>query len=393
MSDLDIMHIDMDAFFAAIEQIDNPELRGKPVIVGGTSLNERGVVATASYEARRYGVHSAMPITEARNLCPDGIYLPVRKERYHKMSEKIYDIFCRFTPQIERISIDEAFLDLKGCHRLFGSSEEIGNKIKKLIKEETKLIASVGIAPNKFLAKLASDLEKPDGFVVIKREEIKEFLETLPISKLWGVGKKTEKILLNRGIKTVGMLKKFSRLDLKSLLGKMGEKLYFLARGIDKREVEIEQDTKSVSHEKTFVHNLSDEKTILSVLLVLSERVSRRLRLKGLLGKTVFLKVRYQDFTTLTRRITGIENINSTEKLYRVGKKLSKEHNLFKKPLRLLGIGVSNLTAKENKQLSLFSSNTSCKELISTIDNIKDRFGDDSIQRARNLIYKNMNSN
>lgn len=385
---LEIMHIDMDAFFASVEQLDNPELRGKPVIVGGVGLNNRGVVSTASYEARKYGVHSAMPIIEARRLCPNGIFLPGRRERYQELSQKIFSIFEHYTPVVEKISIDEAFLDLTGCHRLFGSSVEIGKKIKEDIKRETGLIASVGLAPNKFLAKLASDLDKPDGFFIIKEDKVEEILEALPIGKLWGVGKKTEIILKNKGINNIALLKKLSLEELEAMLGKIGKQLYFLARGIDNRKVEPDNEIKSISHEETYSESLSDKDLILSSLLEMSERVTRRLRKKELRGSTVFVKIRYDDFTTYTRRVTLNNYINNTDELYKIGRRLLEKHNLLKKPLRLLGIGVGNLTTNDRVQLSLFTDRMKEDDLTKTIDLIKDKFGDNSIKRARTIDKK-----
>ncbi len=382
---LEIMHIDMDAFFAAVEQLDNPELMGKPVIVGGVGLNDRGVVSTASYEARKYGVHSAMPVVEARRLCPDGIYLPGRHKRYRELSREIHRIFCRYTPLVEKISIDEAFLDLSGCHRLFGSSLEIGREIKESIREETGLTASVGLASNKFLAKLASDLGKPDGFFVIKEDRIDEILESLPIGKLWGVGKKTEAALKNKGIDSVKKLKKISLVELEAMFGKMGKQLYYLARGIDRRRVEPGNRAKSISHEETFSRNLTDKDKIYASLLEMSEKVSRRMRKNGFKGSTVFVKVRYDDFSTYTRRVTLNNPITGTNILYQTGRGLINKHKLLKRPIRLLGIGIGNLSRNQNIQLSLFSDRLTEEELTKTIDGIKDRFGDNSITRARNL--------
>ncbi|MFW6389538.1 MAG: DNA polymerase IV, partial [Halanaerobiales bacterium] len=242
---LDIMHIDMDAFFAAVEQLDNPELKGKPVIVGGTHLDNRGVVSTASYEARKYGVHSAMAIVEAKRLCPDGIFVSGRMKRYQEISANIFDIFKGFTPLVEKISIDEAFLDLTGCHKLFGDSYQIGSKIKNKIKEELGITASIGLAPNKFLAKLASDMDKPDGFFIIEEDQIDNILEPLSVRKIWGVGKKSAELLESRGIKTIRDLKQLSQNDLKALFGKSGTKLYKLCRGIDNRRVSTEEEVKS----------------------------------------------------------------------------------------------------------------------------------------------------
>jgi len=224
VSDLNILHVDMDAFFAAVEQRDNPELIGKAVIIGGVELDRRGVVSTASYEARKYGVYSAMTIARAKKLCPHGVYLPGRHDRYQKFSKKIIEILYEVTPRVEQVSIDEAFLDLKGCHRLFGTSREIGEKIKMRINEKTNLKASVGIASNKFLAKLASDLDKPDGFTVIERNRVNQILDPLPVKKIRGVGQKTEKIIKRKGIRTIKDLKSLSKKELIAYFGKSGKR-------------------------------------------------------------------------------------------------------------------------------------------------------------------------
>jgi len=387
MEALNILHIDMDAFFAAVEQRDNPDIRGKPVIIGGTALAKRGVVSTASYEARVFGVHSAMPIVEAKRLCPNGIYLPGSMSKYIEASRQIFEIFNKFTPLVEKLSIDEAFLDISGCHRLFGNSIEIGEQIKQEIKAQIGLTASVGIAPNKFLAKLASDMEKPDGFVIIKKEEIEETLDSLPISNLWGVGGKTEKVLRGRGIKTIGMLRSISLIDLENLLGKMGEKLYYLARGKDNRKVISTTDIKSISHEETFLENLTDKEEIFAVLLNLTQKVVRRLRNKNLRGNTVFIKVRYDDFTTVTRRNTMTCPVNNIDDIYREGKNLLLKDKLINRPVRLLGIGAGNLCSNKNKQLSLFAEKDR-EKLSLTIESIKNKYGDRSIRRARNLFHK-----
>lgn len=381
---LNIMHVDMDAFFAAVEQNDRPELKGKPVIVGG-SLDKRGVVSTASYEARIYGVHSAMPIAEARRLCPDGIFLPGRYERYSEISEKIFNIFLKYTPLVERVSIDEAFLDLTGCHRLFGSSIEIGKKIKEDIYNELGLTASVGLATNKFLAKLASDMDKPDGFFIIEEDRVDKILEPLPVKKIWGVGKKAEEALKKRGIFTIGDLKKLSLNDLELLFGKPGVQLYYLSRGIDNRRVEVETEVKSVSHEETFSEDISDHNQILASLMGMSAKVSRRLRKQGFEGNTIFIKIRYSDFSTYTRRITINVPTDSTDKIYSTGCQLLMRENLLRKPVRLLGIGVSSLSRTSTRQLSLFSDNEKEEKLKKTIDILKDKYGENSIRRARTL--------
>ncbi|MGZ8441745.1 MAG: DNA polymerase IV, partial [Candidatus Deferrimicrobiaceae bacterium] len=274
-----ILHLDLDAFYASVEVLDHPELRGKPVIVGGDE--RRGVVAAASYEARKFGVHSAIPTATAKRLCPKGIFLPVRMSRYAEMSDMVFAIYRRFTPLVEPLSIDEAFLDVTGCDRLFGSAEEAARKIKAAVREETGLTVSAGVAPNKFLAKIASDLGKPDGLTVVPLGGEQVFLDPLPVGKMWGVGKVTGEALLGRGIRTIGDLRRSPREMLVGAFGAHGEHLYELARGIDDRPVETERDAKSIGHEDTFDHDLRDRGAMRRELLSLADRVSSRLRRGG----------------------------------------------------------------------------------------------------------------
>ena len=334
---LNIMHVDMDAFYAAVEQMDNPELKGKPVIVGG--ISNRGVVSTASYEARKYGVHSAMPIAEAKRLCPHGIFLPGRHERYSEVSRQIFAILYQYTPIVEKVSIDEAFLDLTGCSRLFGNSIQIGRRIKADIYNKFGLTASIGLASNKFLAKLASDMEKPDGFFVIEEKDIDRILEPLDVGKIWGVGKRTAEILKSKGIDTIGRLKTLTIEELETLLGKNGVRLYYLSRGIDNRRVEVNNPVKSISHEETFAEDISDRNLILASLLRMSIKVSRRLRKAGLVGNTIEVKIRYGDFTTYTRSISISVGTNQTDIIYQKAIYLLEKNKLLNRPIRLLGVG------------------------------------------------------
>ncbi|HPD60620.1 MAG TPA: DNA polymerase IV, partial [Thermodesulfobacteriota bacterium] len=260
-----IIHLDMDAFYASVEVRDNPGLQGKPVIVGGSK--QRGVVSSASYEARKCGVHSAQPIAVAMRLCPQGIFLPVRMARYQEVSEQVFEIFRRFTPLVEPLSIDEAFLDVTGSTRIFGEPEEIARKIKKLVKEQTGLTVSAGVASLKFVAKIASGLNKPDGLTVVPPEKVHEFLGPLPIELLWGVGQATKKILTTLGVKTIGDLKRIPLDILTAKLGKNGFQLHLLSQGIDEREVDIKDEVKSIGQEETFAEDL--------ITMVERERVSR----------------------------------------------------------------------------------------------------------------------
>ncbi len=385
---LDIIHVDMDAFYAAVEKKDNPELEGKPVIIGGDPEG-RGVVSTACYIARKYGVHSAMPAAEAKRRCPQAIFLTPRMARYQEISEKIFDILDSFTPVIEKLSVDEAFLDIKGTERLFGSPREVGRKIQQKIDQELSLQASVGIAPNKFLAKLASDLEKPAGFTVIEEDKIEEVLDPLPIEKIWGVGEKTKEKFHSINIKTIGELKEISEEDLVAIFGNFGSKLYNLARGHDPRVVEKSRVTKSVSQEQTFSENVEEAEYLLSVLMEFSGKVARRIRKKSLKAETVFVKVSYDIFKSCTRQITYKRAFNDTETIYFAGKQLIKDNNLFYRPVRLLGVGVSNLIPADQEQLSLFAEKKESDNVIEAIDQLKDKFGESSVLRAREIVQKN----
>src|SRR6056297_565960 len=311
MDKLHIIHADMDAFFAEVERIDNPEIEGKAVIIGGVGLGDRGVVSTASYEARKYGVHSAMPIAAAKKLCPDGIYLPARHKRYSQMSAEIFDILTKYTPLVEKISIDEAFLDIKGCERLYGNSLQIAEKIEDDVYSQTGLKISIGLSVNKFLAKLASDFDKPDGLTVVPAEDIKNFLRDLHIERIWGVGSKFKKSLSEIGVNYVKDIWPYSLNELENLFGKSGVKLYYLSRGIDERKVEVRNEIKSVSHEETFFDNLSDYSEIMAYLFKLSEKVSFRLRENNFYGKTIFIKIRYDNFNTISRQISFKRSFNS----------------------------------------------------------------------------------
>ena len=379
-----IIHVDMDAFYASVEQLDNPELKGKPVVVGG-SAERRGVVAAASYAVRKFGVHSAMPMSQALRLCPNAIVMPVRMKRYVEISHKIHEMFSRYTPQIEPISLDEAFLDVTGSIQLFGSAENIGQKIKDEIKDELGLAASVGIAPNKFLAKLASDLEKPDGFVVITEQTRQEILDPLSISKIWGVGKVTEKALRTAGISTIKQLREARPKYLKSILGNQASDILSLAQGIDNRAVESVRVAKSISSEHTFAVDIADKDILLSVLLWQVEEVAHRLRKGRFEAKTITLKLRYGNFETITRSSTIGKATNVTEILWQKAKAVFlKWHKKSAGPLRLLGFGTSGLIVEGTGQKELFVNKEEEKQkrLDKAFDKIKDRYGDDAVRRG-----------
>lgn len=383
MAKLHILHADMDAFFSAVEQRENPQLKGKAVIVGGVSLSNRGVVSTASYEARKFGVHSAMPIAQAKKLCPKGIYLPARHNLYKEASKEVFKILNKYTPLVEKLSIDEAFLDVNGCEKLYGDAVEIANQIKNEVKIKTKLTISVGVSVNKFLAKLASDFEKPDGLTVIREDKIKSFMYNLDINKIWGVGEVFAAKLAEEGVYKAGDVWSYSLEELKDKFGKAGVKLFFLSRGMDNRKVKSQNEIKSVSHEETFIDNISDQDKLYAYLFKMSEKVSFRLHSNSLKGMTIFIKVRYADFSTYSRQKSLKTAVNSSEEIYQIAKKLLADDNLLKRPLRLLGVGVSNLCQEGKEQLNLFAE--SDDQLDQTIDKLKRKYGFNKISRARKL--------
>ncbi|MGD8413390.1 MAG: DNA polymerase IV [Candidatus Latescibacterota bacterium] len=380
-----IIHVDMDAFYASVEVMDDPALAGLPVIVGGTPEG-RGVVSAASYEARRFGVHSAMSAYRAKKLCPDGVFVRPRMSRYVEISKRIRRIFEDFTPLVEPISLDEAFLDVSGSRRLFGTPVEIGRAIKRRIGEEVGLVASVGVAPNKYLAKLASDLEKPDGFVVITRENAERILSGLPVRRLWGVGKQTQKLLARKGIHTIGDVTATPLEELEARLGVLARRLKNLAMGVDDRPVVADWEAKSISNERTFAHDIGDAGELREIADTLSEMVARRLRKSGLLAQTVQIKARFPDFTTLTRAMTLPQPTESTQSIRDAVRDLL-EQKLHRegRPLRLLGVGVSNFVHPGEETEDLFSGGDRRKsaDVDHLIDDLQDRFGADVIHRGR----------
>ncbi len=378
-----IIHIDMDAFYASVEQRDNPALQGKPVIVGG-GAEQRGVVSAASYEARKYGVHSAMPTSQAKRLCPDGVFLPVRMHRYREVSEQVFSIFRQYTPLVEPLSLDESFLDVTGSERLFGPALEIAREIKGRILAATGLTASAGVAPNKFLAKIASDLKKPDGLVEVIPGEISRFLKDLPISRLWGVGRATEEVLRQMGILTVGQMARFPVDALERRLGKFGAELAALARGEDERPVLPESDPKSISQEESFTPDLSDADAMRKVLLEQAEHVAWDLRSQNLKGCTVNLKVRYPDFSVVTRSATLPFPTSEGLEIYRTALRLLHKTEALTRKARLLGVGISNLRSpRDAEQFALFDRDKAKREKsLQAVDRIWEKFGPESIKRA-----------
>jgi DNA polymerase-4 len=372
-----IIHVDMDAFYASVEQLDNPRLKGKPVIVG--RIEGRGVVAAASYEARRFGVRSAMPMAKAKELCPKAVFLPPRFERYKEISSQIQEILRSYTPLVEGISLDEAFLDVTGHE-----AETIAKRIKQRIKEEIKLTCSIGIAPNKFLAKLASNLGKPDGFTLIRGDEVDEVLKDLPVSMIWGVGEVTEKRLHELGIHTIGELRKVPLEELVARFGKHGERLYNLSRGVDNSPINPKRKAKSISHEVTFPKDLYDPEEVKRVLHKLSEEVGRRLRRKGLKGRTIEIKVRYPDFSQITRSLSLDMPTDSTDTIWSQAERLFERNVRIERGIRLIGVGVSNLT--EKSQLLLFDQDEKLQRIDKVVDEIRERFGKDSIRRGFSIV-------
>lgn len=379
-----IIHLDMDAFYASIEMLDNPALRGRPVVVGGDC--NRGVVSAASYEARKFGIHSALPMLTAKRLCPQGVFLPVRMARYREISCRIMEIFQRFTPLVEPLSLDEAFLDVTASLRLMGPAEEIAIQIRALVKETIGLTVSAGVASSKLVAKIASDLHKPDGLTIVPSGQEEAFLAPLPIGRLWGVGRTTREALALIGVKTIGDLRRLPPAILTAKFGKTGLLLHESAQGIDLRPVEPRQEAKSIGHEETFAEDLRDPKRIEQELLALCLKVGKRARRYGLVGRTVTVKVKYRDFVQVTRSLTLPEPVADDRSLYRTGRLLLAKTEIGLRPIRLLGISLANLCpAGASGQLTLFGeSRTRRKDcrLYKAIDTISDRYGLGSIVPA-----------
>ena len=431
MKERTILHVDMDAFFASVEQKEHRWLEGKPVIVGGDPQKRRGVVSAASYPARKYGVKAGMPLILARKLCPHATFIILTDmEKYSYISSQLVKIFYHFTPVVQPFSIDEAFLDITGCQRLFGKPYQIAQKLKNEIKNEVGLSCSVGIAPNKLLAKLASSLNKPDGLTIISKDKVKNTLYPLKVEKLWGIGEKTSKVLSKFGIRTLGDLASYPVEVLKNELGKAGEWLHLIANGVDDSPVFVKSPLeKSLGHEHTLPRDTSDPDEISSVLLSLSSMVARRLRQKRFQGRTITLKLRYSDFVTLTRSETIPKPTDSEHKIYQVAKNLALNQygsrlgsglkpqgtevvaqksclDLGIRKARLFGVSVSNLVRDNfSFQISFpfpeyYDKNGSTtfilnevegltikREVYSIMDKIKDRFGEDSVGWATSLIF------
>jgi DNA polymerase IV len=380
-----ILHVDMDAFFATIEQMDNPKLRGKPVLVGHDG--PRGVVATASYEARPFGCHSAQPMAVAKRLCPQAIVVPGRHERYREISQKIFALLDAFSPVIEPLSIDEAFLDLTGTERLLGPAPSVAARLKERIRQEIGLTASVGVAPNKFLAKLASDLQKPDGLTVIKPEDINTVLPPLPVSRIWGIGPVMAARLQLLGIHTIGDLRRFPLDVLKGRVGDEAEHYHRLAHGLDDRPVAVDEDAKSIGQEQTFEVDIGQPEAVQRVLADQVEQVAWRLRKHGLAARCVTLRIRFGDFQTITRSTTLAEPTASTAELegvaFTIFDRWARESF---QPVRLIGMTASHFS-KGEEQLSLFvdPQREQRRRVDAVSDAINQRFGKGAIQRGGSL--------
>ncbi len=379
-----IFHIDMDAFYASVEILDNPEFRGKPVIVGG--LSGRGVVAAASYEARKFGVHSAMPMFQALKKCPDARVVPPRKARYKQVSENVMEILRSFSPLVEQVSIDEAYLDAGGCERLFGSAETMAREIKSKIRQHVHLTCSVGVAPLKFLAKIASDMDKPDGLTMISPEKVPDFIQSLPVKNAPGVGPRIFQELRILGISTLGDIQNFPEKILTDKLGKYGRRLKELSMGIDSSPVLPCSPPKSVSAEETLGFDTSDHELLKKYLLHQADEVGRQLRKAGIKAKTLSIKVKHSDFQQITRSITLKIPTFSSNTLFHEACRLFDKCTLLKK-VRLIGMGASGFVHINHPvQMKLFDipnqGENNWEKVDKTLDMIQDRFGKEILNRA-----------
>lgn len=390
MAQRTIMHIDLDAFFVSVEQVLNPELKGKPVVVGGKP-DRRGVVAAASYEARALGLHSGMPLATAVRLCPQAIFIEGNYHRYSEASRKFMAILADFSPFLEPMGIDEAYLDASGFESLHGTIRQMALKIKKRVKDELGLVASIGIASCKIVAKVASDHSKPDGLIEVPAGQEADFFAPLPIGKLPGVGKKTEQVLKGLGITTLGKLAKMPIPALKNRFGVFGEELHRLARGIDDRKVLPPAEAKSISRETTFPKDTNDKDFLMATLRYLAERVGAELREHNKQARCVAIKVRYEDFTTIARRRTLNQPTDADQTIFQTGAGLLQAALMAdKRAVRLVGTGVSRLN-EPARQLSLLEiTDRRLEKLNRTIDRIRDKYGFTAIQTGRTLRLKDI---
>lgn len=380
-----ILHVDMDAFFAAVELVDRPDLRGKPVVVGG---EQRGVVLAATYEARAFGVHSAMPISQARALAPRAIFLPPQHEKYQRVSRQVMEILGHITPLVEQLSIDEAFLDVGGARRRLGSPMRIAEDIRHRISSELKVVASVGIAENKFIAKLASQRAKPDGVLLIAADSTIEFLHSLPVGAMWGVGTRTEERLAQMAVRTIADLAHLPTATLERVVGQANaQRLHDLSWGRDPRSVEVSRKEKSIGHEQTFPTNLTKPEELESILLNQSHKCAARLRGGGVVGAVVAIKVRYADFSTINRSITLANPTDVAHEIYGAGVKLLRALTIPSTGVRLLGIRCEGLTdaATTAIQPGLDDEGPARREAERVMDAIEAKFGGKKL-RAGSLI-------
>ncbi|HAJ95668.1 MAG TPA: DNA polymerase IV [Actinobacteria bacterium] len=377
-----IIHVDMDAFFAQIEQRDNPKYKNKPLIVGGP-LN-RGVVSTASYEARKYGIHSGMPLSRAKRLCPKGIYIPVDMEKYLRESAKIKEVFYLFTPLVETLGSDEGFLDVTGCEKLFGSALAIAKKIKGSIYESTNLTSSAGLGPNKFLAKLASNMGKPNGLTVLEgTDEVLRKIKLLPVSYIWGVGNVTNKELKSMGIETIGDLADTPIGLIEARFGEPGRSMHNMSNGIDNREVVPNCGIKSIGREITYRKDINDFSILSSTLLLLLKKISRNMRYKGYRGKVITLKLRFSDFRMISRRVTLKEYTYGIFDMHSCAVSLLKAVDLNRKKIRLIGVSVSGLKQTSEPDSLLSGDRSRDESLTEAINIISNKFGEDKVTLAK----------
>jgi len=384
------MHIDLDAFFVSVEQVLDPELKGKPVVVGGKP-DRRGVVAAASYEARAYGVHSAMPLLTASRLCPQAIFIEGNYKRYREASQKFMAILADFSPYLEPLGIDEAYLDVTGFESLHGSIMNMAQKIKQRVKDKLGICASIGIAGSKVVAKIASDTSKPDGLLEVPSGDERSFLAPLPVNKLPGIGKKSEQVLKNLGISTIGQLATSPVALLKSHFGAYGKLIHDHANGIDERKIEPHATAKSISRETTFSRDTRDTTLVQATLRYLSERVGSELRQKGMLARCITLKLRDANFTTVTRQQTLPQPADADQAIFETGLKLLKnEIPRSKQAFRLIGIGVSNLVEVGKQPDMLDSTGQRLEQLNAAIDRIRKKYGFTAIQTGRTLQLRDI---
>jgi DNA polymerase-4 len=377
-----ILHADLDAFYASVEVLDNPSLRGKPVIVGG-DRGERGVVSAASYEARRFGVHSAMPLRTAARLCPQGIFVPVHPERYRELSQAVMAIFASYTPLVEPISLDEAFLDVTASAAVFGDGPTIARQLKQRVLDETRLVVSIGVATNKLCAKVASDLRKPDALVIVPPGGEAEFLAPLPVGRLWGVGPQARAALSEYGVRTIGELAALSDATLRRRFGSHGMDLAARARGIDPSPVVPLHAPKSIGHEHTFTRDTIDRAKLDTTLLDVAESVGSRLRHHALVAGAVQLKLRYEGFETITRQAPLPSQTDASEPIYAAGRALLDKALAPGRGVRLIGLTAIHLS--DAQQLTLFDSPPRRDRLARSMDAVRERFGEAAITRARLL--------